>query len=121
MTADAWEPIDFLAEFRERETCPREVRATQEKSAIRNRQTVGSSSASHRRRTGLLSRLAPGRDRALRRVALPRISTRRSARLHRRGSRQTGDLVVPDDQYIAAEIIKTSKPPSLSSPKSLTI
>ena len=25
MTADAWEPIDFLAEFRERETCLREV------------------------------------------------------------------------------------------------
>jgi DNA-binding transcriptional MerR regulator len=25
MTADAWEPMDFLAEFRERETCLREV------------------------------------------------------------------------------------------------
>ena len=25
MTADAWEPVDFLAEFRERETCLREV------------------------------------------------------------------------------------------------
>jgi hypothetical protein len=25
MTADAWEPIDFLAEFRERKTCLREV------------------------------------------------------------------------------------------------
>ena len=25
MTADAWEPVDFLAEFRERESCLREV------------------------------------------------------------------------------------------------
>jgi hypothetical protein len=25
MTASAWEPVDFLAEFRERETCLREV------------------------------------------------------------------------------------------------
>jgi hypothetical protein len=25
MTADAWEPVDFLTEFRERETCLREV------------------------------------------------------------------------------------------------
>ncbi len=25
MTADAWEPVDFLAEFRERQTCLREV------------------------------------------------------------------------------------------------
>jgi len=25
MTADAWEPVDLLAEFRERETCLREV------------------------------------------------------------------------------------------------
>jgi hypothetical protein len=25
MTADAWEPVDFLAEFREREICLREV------------------------------------------------------------------------------------------------
>jgi hypothetical protein len=25
MTADAWEPVDFLAEFRERKTCLREV------------------------------------------------------------------------------------------------
>ena len=25
VTAEAWEPIDFLAEFRERETCLREV------------------------------------------------------------------------------------------------
>ena len=88
MTADAWEPVDLLAEFRERETCLREVtELLKKKSAIRNRQTVGSSSASHRRGTGLLSRLATGRDRSLRRVALPRISTRRSARLRRRGSR----------------------------------
>jgi hypothetical protein len=25
MTADAWEPVDFLAEFREREACCREA------------------------------------------------------------------------------------------------
>ena len=98
MVTDAWEPIDFLAEFRERETCLREVtELLKQEARCETGKLWGSSFASHRRRTGLLSRLATGRDRSLRRVALPRIATQRSARLHRRGSRQTNPMAFAND------------------------
>jgi hypothetical protein len=77
MTADAWEPVDFLAEFRERETCLREVtELLTEKAQCQ----TGKLWAHHLPRIvdalGFLSRLATGRHRSLRRVALSRISTR---------------------------------------------